>query len=146
MRDTLQCAVSPESLSVSTLTPREELTLLISLPSSASSRLSTSASLCSGLSPSSIGRSAKSGLRMTLRNAAAIAAASTAENGPPAESARETVDAPSDETTLCRLLNAGSGAIPLSVDCGSPCAMLLPGAALVGDCGCAFAMFAIIGD
>lgn len=95
------CTVSPLSLSVSTLTPRSELTLRISRPSSASSRLISSSFPCSGpsgLSPSETGRLAKSGFLNIFLNASAIIAASCPLNGPSLFAAlpvREIVDAPS---------------------------------------------------
>jgi len=101
------CTVSPLSLSVSTLTPLEDPTLRMSLPSSANSRLRSSSSLvsglsCSGLSPSSTGLPAKSGFRRAFLNASAMMAASAPEKGPgsPALPALEIVEAPSGETTL----------------------------------------------
>jgi len=101
------CAVSPLSLSVSTLTPLEDPTLRMSLPSSANSRLSSSSSFgspvsCSGLSPSSTGLPAKSGFRKAFRKASAMMAASAPENGPgsPALLALDIVEAPSGDTTL----------------------------------------------
>lgn len=76
--------LSSRSLSVSTRTSRDEPTLRISRPSSASSRLSNRCSFCSsasGLSPSSIVPPTKSGFRSALRNASAMIAASAPENG-----------------------------------------------------------------
>lgn len=75
----------------STLTPLDELTLRISLPSSANSLLRTTfpassasrSAVASGLSPSSTDGPAKSGFRNILRKASAMMAASAPEKGPP---------------------------------------------------------------
>lgn len=81
---------------VSTFTPRDELTLRMSRPSSANSRLinGSGTGWSSGLSPSSTGRSTKFGFRSMSLKAFAMTAASAPENG--AESlVRDMVDAPS---------------------------------------------------
>lgn len=86
-----------------TVTPLDEPTLRISLPSSASSRpriispardTAAADGSDSGLSPSSMGRSAKLGFRNAARKASAITAASAPENGA-ASLPCDIVDAPS---------------------------------------------------
>jgi hypothetical protein len=75
----------------STLTPLDELTLRMSLPSSANSLLRTTfpaasasrSAVVSGLSPSATAGPAKSGFRNILRKASAIMAASAPDKGPP---------------------------------------------------------------
>lgn len=70
----------------STLTPLDELTFRMSLPSSANSLLRTTpasrSAVDSGLSPSLSGP-VKSGFRNILRKASAIMAASAPDKGPP---------------------------------------------------------------
>lgn len=74
----------------STLTPFDELTYRMSLPSSANSLLRTtfpaasvSRSRSPFVSPSSTDRTAKSGFRSFLRKASAMIAASAPDKGPP---------------------------------------------------------------
>lgn len=82
---------SPGSSGCSTLTPLDELTLRISLPSSANSLLratfpavsASRSAVVSGLSPSSTDGPAKSGFRNILRKASAMIAASAPDKGPP---------------------------------------------------------------
>ena len=77
----------------STLTPLDELTTRMSLPSSANSLFKTTfpaasvsrsrSPVVSGLSPSSTDGTAKSGFRSFLRKASAMIAASAPDKGPP---------------------------------------------------------------
>lgn len=122
--------LSPASLSVSTRTSRDEPTLRISRPSSASSRLSNWCSFCSwdsGLSPSSIGRPAKSGFRRAFRNASAMIAASAPENGVSVEWECEIIEEPSFGEY--RDAGRGAGACPINGDCGAAPAPVIMGEA-----------------
>jgi hypothetical protein len=114
------------SLNVSTLTPLDEPTLRISLPSSASSRVIKS-SFTSGSGTSSSTGSVKSGFRSIFLNASAMIAASAPLNGPVSVAlpGREMVDAPSC-TTLGGIpawwpvelwARADSGAVGTTGDC-----------------------------
>ena len=100
----------------STLTPLDELTLRISLPSSANSLLRTTfpadsasrSAIVSGLSPSLTDGPAKSGFRNILRKASAIMAASAPDKGPP-------LSLVVDAASAVRFLVTIEGEIPVAV-------------------------------
>lgn len=117
-----------------TVTPLDDPTLRMSLPSSASSRsmmssgraVGGSAGSASGLSPSSTG--AKLGFRKAARNASAITAASAPENSAPSLPC-DSVDAPSPSIDRARPIGAGPPEKlqpPVTGDCGS-CAFRIMG-------------------
>ena len=143
----LAVSLSP---SVSTLTPLLELTLRISLPSSANSRFIICSSCPSGLSPSSTGAAAaKSGFLNIFLNASAMMAASAPLKGPlsPALPGRDVVDSAS-----CVMLGASCCWLSCLDSVPPPPPPPLPGRvgggrrAVAPRSGEVFATLAIMGD